>query len=112
MKGFLKAIVLIPAIVLAVGWALSNRQPVEISTDLFQLGVTPYILGPIPLYALVFAAMAIGVILGGAMTWLSQGRYRRQASIQRYEAHKLRNEVERLSESRNEPSGSTALAPR
>jgi hypothetical protein len=112
MKTFLKAIVLIPAIVLAVGWALSNRQPVEVSTDVFQLGVTPYILGPMPLYGLVFAAMAAGVVLGGAMTWLSQGRYRKQASIQRLEAHKLRHEVERLSEAQTRASGSTAVVSR
>ncbi|QLP96614.1 MAG: hypothetical protein HZY79_03305 [Rhodoblastus sp.] len=41
MKTFLKAIVLVPLVALAVGWAMANRQPVELSGDVFNLHVTP-----------------------------------------------------------------------
>lgn len=119
MKTFLKAIVLVPLVALAVGWAMANRQPVELSGDVFNLHVTPYVTEPMPLYAVVFAAMALGVVLGGAITWNGQRRHRRQASIQRLEAHKLRGELERAkaeaqsaAQSAAPASASTALATR
>ena len=114
MKTFLKALCLVPVIILAVGWAMANRQPVEMSADLFNLHVTPYVTDPLPLYVVVFAAMAIGVVLGSLFTWNAQRRYRRQASVQRLEAHKLRHELDRVNgESRLGPtSGSTALVTR
>lgn len=117
MKTFLKATILLPLLALAVGWAMANRQPVEVSGDLFNLHVTPYVAEPLPLYVVVFAAMALGVVLGSFMTWNAQRRYRRQASIQTLEAHKLRNELERAraAERAAAPapvSGSTALATR
>lgn len=115
MKTFLKAIVLIPVVFLAVGWAMANRQTVEVSGDLFNLHVTPYVTEPLPLYLVAFAAMALGVVLGSLFTWNAQRRYRRQASTQRLEAHKLRYELEQAkSEARQRApeSGSTALATR
>ena len=115
MKTFLKAIILLPLIALAVGWAMANRHSVTVSGDLFNLHVTPYVTEPLPLYAVVFAAMAVGVVLGSFITWNGQRRYRRQASIQKLEAHKLRNELERVKEraAASAPApASTALATR
>lgn len=113
MKTFLKAVILLPLIGLAVGWAMANRQPVEVSGDVFNLHVTPYVAEPLPLYAVVFAAMALGVLFGSFLTWNGQRRYRRQASIQTLEAHKLRNELERVKAEAPAPApGSTALALR
>lgn len=113
MKTFLKAIIVLPLIALAVGWAMANRQPVEVSGDLFNLHVTPYVTEALPLYAVVFAALALGVVLGSFMTWNGQRRYRRQASIQKLEAHKLRNELDRVRAETAAPvSASTALATR
>jgi len=113
MKTFLKAVILLPLIALAVGWAMANRQPVEVSGDVFNLHVTPYVTEALPLYAVVFAAMAMGVVLGSLLTWNGQRRYRRQASIQTLEAHKLRNELERVKAQTPAPAPTTtALAVR
>lgn len=110
MKTFLKAIVLLPLVALAVGWAMANRQPVQLSGDVFNLHVTPYVTEPLPLYAVVFAAMAVGVVLGGAITWNGQRRHRRQAAIQRLEAHKLRGELERAQAQAGAGAASTSTA--
>jgi len=112
MKTFLKAIILLPLVALAVGWAMANRQPVEISGDLFNLHVTPYVTEPLPLYAVAFAAMALGVVLGSLITWNGQRRYRRQASVQRLEAHRLRNELDHAKAQAQSAPASTALATR
>lgn len=110
MKTFLKAVVLVPLVALAVGWAQANRAPATISLDLFNLGVTPYALDPAPLYLIVFAALAAGVAIGGVAVWFGQGRHRRQASRQRREAERLRGEVDQLRAAA--PASSSALATR
>lgn len=108
MKSLLKAIILIPLVVAAVGFSVANRNAVSVSLDLFELGVFPWRTTPVPLYAALLAAMALGVALGGMMVWLSQGRHRRAARLERRCAGELRREVESL---RAAPS-STAVALR
>jgi uncharacterized integral membrane protein len=108
MKTLLKAIVLIPLGLALVGFALANRTPVTVSYDLFEQGVLPWQTAGAPLYVVLFATLALGVVIGGSLVWLSQGRHRRAASQQRLEAHKLRREIETL----RPETGSTALAVR
>lgn len=113
MKTFFKAILLIPVIALAVGWAMANRHAVEVSGDVFNMKILPYVTEPLPLYGVVFAAMALGVLIGGVATWFGQRRHRRQAAHQRLEARRLRGEVDRLkAETQAAASGSTALVAR
>ena len=50
----------------------------------------------VPLYAVIFAAVALGVIIGGTATWLAQGKHRRARRQYRRESQHLRTEAERL----------------
>ena len=78
MKTFLKAIVLVPIAILAIAFAVANRQVIAISFDPFSSGDPVFVLAA-PLFLLVFLLLGAGVVIGGAASWLGQGRYRSAA---------------------------------
>lgn len=55
-----------------VALAVANRQPVTVSLD--PLGAAPGASVTLPLYAVVFAALIAGVVLGGTAVALSRRR--------------------------------------
>src|SRR5262245_32349830 len=77
MVRFLKALVLLPIAVLVVLIAVANRGPVQVSLDPFSKAA-PEIAFSLPLFALIFAAVILGVLIGGCAAWLAQGRHRRE----------------------------------
>ena len=95
MKTFLKAIVLVPIAILAIAFAVANRQVVSISFDPFSSG-DPVLLLTAPLFLLVFFLLTCGVVIGGVASWWGQGRYRRVARTAPAEARELRAENARL----------------
>jgi uncharacterized integral membrane protein len=95
VKTFLKAIVLVPIAILAIAFAVANRQVVSISFDPFSSGEPAFVLTA-PLFLLVFFLLSCGVVIGGAASWLGQGRYRTAARRSAAEARDLRSENARL----------------
>lgn len=95
VKTLLKAIVLVPIAILAIAFAVANRQVVAISFDPFSAGDPIFALAA-PLFLLVFLLLCCGVAIGGAASWLGQGRYRRIARRATAEAEEARTEVDRL----------------
>ena len=95
MKTFLKAIVLVPIAILAIAFAVANRQVVSISFDPFSSGDPVFVLTA-PLFLLVFFLLACGVVIGGVASWWGQGRSRRIARPPPAEARELRAENARL----------------
>ena len=95
MKTFLKAIVLVPIAILAIAFAVANRQVVSISFDPFSSGDPVFALVA-PLFLLVFFLLSCGVVIGGAASWLGQGRYRTAARRSAAEARDARAENGRL----------------
>jgi uncharacterized integral membrane protein len=96
MIRLLKGLVLLPVAVLVVLFAVANREAVTLSFD--PVSPAPVFRAVLPLYALVFLAVALGMLVGGAAAWLAQGRYRRGHRRERREAQRLRAESERLRE--------------
>lgn len=95
MKTFLKALVLVPIAIVAVAFAVANRQIVSISFDPFTAG-EPMFAIVAPLFLLVFLLLMAGVLIGGVAAWLGQGRYRKAARRAQTEADDLHGEIERL----------------
>ncbi len=95
MKTFLKAIVLVPIAILAIAFAVANRQVITISFDPFSAGDPVFVLAA-PLFLLVFLLICCGVVIGGVASWLGQGRYRRTARQAKAEAEEARAEADRL----------------
>lgn len=95
MKTVLKLLVLVPLGLLAVAFALANRQHVEVSFDPFATDVPAFALSG-PLFLVIIAVVVTGVVIGSVATWLGQGHYRRAAKVARREADDLRADVARL----------------
>ena len=95
MIRFLKALLLLPVAVLVVLLAVANRAPVQISFDPFS-PEAPELATSLPLFAVIFLAVMVGVVIGGTATWLAQGRNRRERRQYRREAQHLKTETDRL----------------
>jgi len=75
MKRFIQGLFLAIIIVLVISFSLKNNQPVQLHYyfDSFQFSV--------PLYAVIFLSMLIGIFLGlsiGFSKWLTRGRLIKQ----------------------------------
>ena len=95
MKSFLKSLVLVPLVALVTLFAVLNRQFVAVNIDPLDwtgLGQTV----SVPMFVVIFASVAIGVLAGGVSVWVAQGRHRRAARAASREAARQRAEVERL----------------
>jgi uncharacterized integral membrane protein len=95
MIRFLKALVLLPVAVLVVLLAVANREPVRLSLDPFTPHAPAFVTN-LPLFAVIFAAVMLGVVIGGTATWLTQGRHRRERRLYRREVQHLRTETDRM----------------
>lgn len=96
MIRLLKGLVLLPVAVLVVLLAVANRGPVLLSLD--PVSPTPVFSVALPLYAALFAAVALGMVVGGSAAWLAQGKHRRARREHRRDAERLRREADRLRE--------------
>ncbi len=108
MVNFLKAMFLFPIAIIVVLLAVANRGPVTLSLDPFSREA-PEIAFTVPLFALIFGAVMLGVILGGMAAWLAQGKHRRAERRYKREARRLRAHTAHEDHARPS-SGSTALA--
>src|SRR3954463_8872519 len=89
MRKFLKALILVPLALLIVIFAIANREIVTFTLD--PLGVTDSRLAfSLPLFALAFILVIVGVVMGGVAPWLRQSRWRRTARQLEYELRVLR----------------------
>lgn len=95
MIRFLKALVLLPVAVVVVLLAVANREPVQLSLDPFTPDAPAFVTS-LPLFAIIFAAVMLGVVIGGAAAWLAQGKHRRARRQYRREVQHLKTETDRM----------------
>jgi uncharacterized integral membrane protein len=89
------------AIVALMGivFAVANRGVVSVSLDPFDTEA-PFLAFDVPLFLLVFGALALGVIIGGLADWLSQGRLRREMREEKKQTKRLERALEESSPAR------------
>ena len=102
MKKYLYLIVLVPVAIVLIAFSVANRHFVKLSLDPLN-AADPAISVQLPLFAIVFAAMAAGLICGGIGTWFTQGKHRKLARKRRQEAAKWRFEAEKLDAENAQP---------
>lgn len=95
MARFLRNLLLVPIGALLIVLAVANRHTTAISLNPFN-PADPFLTFNIPVFWLLFAAVGLGVILGGVATWMRQGRFRKEARVQRREANHLKHEADAL----------------
>jgi hypothetical protein len=94
MRRFLFFVLLLPLGALAVALSVVNRDPVTVALNPFASAPSWQV--SLPLFVLLFAVLAIGVVLGGIASWLGQSKWRYAARLERANSVRLRDEVERL----------------
>ena len=95
MWTLVKALLLVLIAILAIAFAVANRQVVSISFDPFSSG-DPIFMLTAPLFLLVFVLLSCGVVIGGVASWWGQRRHRVAARGFRVEAGEARSENARL----------------
>ena len=95
MIRFLKGLLLLPVAIVVVALAVANREAVRLSFDPFSADM-PVFSVTLPLYLILFGAVALGVVLGGIGTWMGQSSHRRRSRDRRREIDRLQSETSRL----------------
>jgi uncharacterized integral membrane protein len=96
MKTVFRIIFFVPLALIILFFAMANRTPVQIGLDPF---LAPGETGPsfeAPLFLVVLVSMALGVVAGGASTWVSHLPVRRAAKVARAEVKKTKVEIDKL----------------
>jgi uncharacterized integral membrane protein len=101
LRKIVAAVILIPLAVVIVAFAVANRQIVTVSLDPFS-SEHPATSLNLPLFVLVIGLLIVGVLIGGAASWLRHGNLRRTARRFERDIRELRSELASL---RHTPSG-------
>ncbi|WP_448949927.1 LapA family protein [Labrys neptuniae] len=107
MKRAFYYLILILALIVMAAFAIANKQwiaeDVGFSYDPSTPGAEATTLH-LPMFLILFGVLAIGMLLGGIIVWLKQGRFRRAARVAQVEVERHRNELDRL-RSQTAPAG-------
>jgi uncharacterized integral membrane protein len=95
LSKIVAAIVLVPLAVVIIAFAVANRQEVVISFDPFD-AVQPVYSKATWLFVPIFAALIIGVLIGGLASWVRQGKWRGAARRFEHDLHVLRGKLAAL----------------
>ena len=88
-RKFVWLFLVLPAGVLLVALALANRHAVRLNLDPFS-SENPFLAIEAPLFVYLQGALLLGLVLGGSLTWLKQGRWRKASRQGEREADTLR----------------------
>lgn len=96
MNRILVFVVFLPLAVVLIALAVANRTSVPFTIDPFNPG-NPALTVHLPLFVFLFAALALGLMLGAVITWIRQGQYRKLARQRGAEVRSLRNQPPQVS---------------
>jgi uncharacterized integral membrane protein len=92
MGKFFGAVLVISLGVILVVFAVANRHQVTVSFDPFN-SVDPSLKATGPLFLVIIATAAVGVLAGGSATWLGQRHWRRAARRHEADARQARAQL-------------------
>jgi uncharacterized integral membrane protein len=95
LRKVVATLILVPLAILIIAFAVANRQAVVISFDPFS-AADPAYAARLPLFALIFALVILGVIVGGIATWFRQASWRRTARALDADVRILHQELEAM----------------
>ena len=111
LRRFVWIFIAFPVGIVLITLALANRHGVRLVLDPFRPG-DPVLSMVLPFYVYLFGALLIGVVIGGAATWMAQASWRRNARQRTAEAHRWQAEADRLGrEAQRQAEASRQLAP-
>lgn len=89
LRKFVWLFLVLPAGVILVALALANRHTARLNLDPFS-SQNPFLAFDAPLFVFLIGALLVGLIMGGMLTWLKQGRWRKAARRNERDADTLR----------------------
>lgn len=95
MRRILNWIVGVPIALVIVGFAIANRQWQRVSFDPFSQEA-PYASIAMPLWALMFFGIFVGILAGWAGCWWAQGKWRKAAREARIDLDRANRELRDL----------------
>jgi uncharacterized integral membrane protein len=95
LRKIVTMLVVVPLAVIIVAFAVANRQSVTVSFDPFS-ATTPAYAMILPLFALIFALLILGVLVGGTAAWIGQTKWRRTARKLDSEVRALHQELDAI----------------
>ena len=93
-KKIVNLVVFVPLGILLIVLSVANRQSVTLALNPFNpqdsvLSLTA------PFFLFLILTLILGMAIGSAVTWWTQGRYRKQARVEAREAIKWQTEADR-----------------
>jgi len=104
-KKITNLVIFVPLGIVLIVLAVANRQVVTLALNPFRpedglLSVSA------PFFLFLFVALILGMAIGSAVTWWTQGRYRKQARTEAKEAVRWHKEADK-----QKPVGSLSTTP-
>lgn len=96
MRRFLFFFILLPLAIIVVALSVANRETVALRLNPVDPSAGWTVSAP--MFVILFATLAVGIVAGGIATWLRQGKWRHAARAERAKADQMRKDVERLRE--------------
>lgn len=94
LKKIVNLVVMIPLGIILIVLSVANRQTVTLALNPFRPD-DQFLSVSAPFFVFLFAALILGLAIGSAVTWLSQGKYRKRARNEAREAEKWHAEADR-----------------
>jgi uncharacterized integral membrane protein len=110
MRKIVTAAILIPLAVVIVMFAVANREMVTVTFDPFS-SANPAFALKLPLFVLIFALVAVGVVVGGIAAWLKQHKWRVRARRAEAESSELRAQLDARHVQRSLPAWLDPVPP-
>ena len=93
MRKIFNILFLFPIAIVLILLSVANRQHVQFSLDPLNSS-EPALAVTLPFFVFLFGALLLGALLGGLVTWISQGQTRKELRKQKSEVGKLKLENE------------------
>ncbi|ASY61493.1 Permeases of the major facilitator superfamily [Sinorhizobium sojae CCBAU 05684] len=110
LKKLINIVVFVPLGVILVILSVANRQTVTLALNPFDPADSVLSVSA-PFFVFLFLAAIVGLILGAAVTWFTQGKHRRRARNEANEAQKWHREAEKQRSEAEKLAQTTLPAP-
>jgi uncharacterized integral membrane protein len=93
-KKIINLLILLPVGIILIIFCVANRQLVTLAFNPFRPEDQVLSLSA-PLFVFLFGTLVVGMVVGSAATWFTQGRHRKRARTEAREAVRWQTEAER-----------------
>jgi uncharacterized integral membrane protein len=93
-KKIINLLILLPVGIILIIFCVANRQLVTLAFNPFRPEDQVLSLSA-PLFVFLFVTLIVGMVIGSAATWFTQGRHRKRARTEAREAVRWQTEAER-----------------